>query len=465
LAKQPLQKQVAKAVEVVSLRQSFIQEFEDFDDFIFRGEDIDSNAAAAVEHNLRLVRADLARILWSNDVFIGIDIIDRVLFDLVAAGQASTLVPSFLNFVQEKGIYRPGFVVYPLHSFGVLGLGFYRFFEKTLPHLTLPAAGLSITAQTNSKEGAMSFLENTRISFGIKQRLPDDILKHFMRSRPLSWIEHNPLMAVRVRSFTGTYYENQFIYMLKLRMSTALIMMLSVMEIRPDSDDRLTYGSTSRVNNWQTLDIKHYLTFETPIKHRSVLSAYCIPMNVAWLELAMLSDLNVNIDPRAWTKAKAQKRLTSLYGTVSAIEKGFLQHSMLANGDALRARVYRKMLTSVDYFRRSFSAGFRHSEAVVSLAIAFETLLTDFYAPGVTERILRRVRLCLKGVDGTRRFQAAVTNLFECRGAIVHQGTAQELSTMTVAHQAYVLCLQHVVFRLSQLPKQGNDPIGQILGD
>jgi hypothetical protein len=238
----------------------------------------------------------------------------------------------------------------------------------------------------------MAFLDHARTAFGIRHRLPTDTVEHFMRSRPLRWIEHNPLMALRVRSFTGSYYENQFIYMIRLRMSTALIMMLSVMEDRPNPEKRLVHGSSARVNNWQTLDIKHYLTFETPIRPRSVLSAYCIPMNAAWLELALLSDLNVDIDPRAWAREKAQKRLSSLNETISGIEKGFLNHSILGSRDALRGRVYRKLVTSIDFFRRSFSAGVRPSEAVVALAIAFEALLTDHYAPRVTERILRRVR-------------------------------------------------------------------------
>jgi hypothetical protein len=135
LAKRPLPKEVARAAEIIVARQNFIQRFQDFDDFIFRGEQIDARAAAAVEHNLLQLRAGLARVLWSNEVFIGIDIIDRVLFDLVVSGKAPNLVTSFLHFVQEKGIHRAGFVVYTLHSLGVLGLGFYRFFEKSLPYL------------------------------------------------------------------------------------------------------------------------------------------------------------------------------------------------------------------------------------------------------------------------------------------------------------------------------------------
>ena len=465
LTKEPVPKKVERAVEVVSARRSFLNNFEDFDDFIFRGPDIDRKAANAVEYNLRLVRARLARILWSNEVFIGIDIIDWILFDMAKSEDVSMLIPSFLNFIQRKGLHRPGFVLYPLHSFGVLGLGFYRHFQKSLPYMTLEAAGLCITAQTNTPDDTFSFLNHVREAFGITQRLPTDDVEHFIRSRPLGWIHRNPLMAVRLRSFTGTYYENQFIYMLKLRMSTALVMMLSVMENRSVSDKRFVHGSSARINNWQTLDIKHYLTFEASAGRRSILTAHCIPMNVARLELALLSDLNVAIHPGAWRKPRARRRLSQLTKTISSVEKGFVEHSMWGKGTLLKGRVYRKLAISIDAFRRSFSASVRHPEAVVFLAIAFETLLTDHYERGVTQKIKRRVRLCLHGVAGTRRYQNAVSDLFDCRGAIVHAGKAEKFSEMRQAHQAYVLCLQHIVANLQNLPLHVTNPIAHVLGD
>jgi hypothetical protein len=46
-------------------------------------------------------------------------------------------------------------------------------------------------------------------------------------------------------------------------------------------------------------------------------------------------------------------------------------------------------MTSLDYFRRFYSAGARENEAIVSLAIGFEALLMDAYAR-VLSRILGR---------------------------------------------------------------------------
>jgi hypothetical protein len=414
---------------------------------------------------MRVVRAGLARILWKNDVFIGIDVIDNILFGLVKSGNGTDIVSEFLAWVQHRGFHRAGFLVYPLHSFGIQGLGFVSVFRKALPHLTLGKAGLAITAQTNSKEKTLAFLDNIRDAFGIKQKIPAELIEHYIESRRLVWIERNPLLAIRVCSFTGTYYENQFLYMLKLRMSTALVMMLAVIEKPVPEDKRLIHGSSAHVNNWQTLDIRHYLSFEAAVGRRSELDLYCIRTFPSRLELALLSDLNVDIDPRIWNKPQAGKRLADLHRTLTVVERGYLANALLSGGDAVQSWVFRKLITSIDYFRRSFSAGVRSSEAVVSLAIAFETLLTDHYAPKSTERILRRVRICQRGVSGTRRLHGAVGKLFECRGAIVHQGSAPAFPELNMAQRAYVYCLQHVVSRLPNLPAKSSKPVADILGD
>lgn len=465
LSKEPVGKKAERAAEIVLRRRPFIRQFSDLEDLVLRGPEVDANAAAAAEHNLRIVRAELARILWKNDVFIGVDVIDRILFGLVHSGNGTDIVSEFLAWVQHRGFHRAGFLVYPLHSFGIQGLGFYSALKKSLPHLTLGDAGLAITAQTNNKEKTSAFLNHVRDAFDIKQKIPADLIEHFRKSRQLEWIDCNPLLALRVRSFTGTYYENQFIYMLKLRMSTALVMMLSVMEKPVPEDKRLIHGSSAHVNNWQTLDIRHYLSFEAAVGRASELTAYCIPTFPSKLELALLSDLNVDIDPRVWSKPRATKRLAGLHGTLTVIERGYLNNVILGVRDSLQSRVYRKLITSIDYFRRSFSAGVRDSEAAIALAIAFETLLTDHYALKSTERILRRVRICLRGVNGTRRLRGAVGQLFDCRGAIVHQGSAPAFSELEMARRAYVYCIQHVVSRLPHLPRESGKPIADILGD
>ena len=458
-------KVVWKSVDYLTAQQDFLKQFSDIDDLVLLDEESNERKVKAIQHHIWKTRAALARILWSHEVFIGIDVIDRLIFDLLLLGKGSDLVSEFFAVIQKKGLHREGFVLYPLHSFGLLGFGFLDLFEKASVNMILGETGLAITAQTNSEERTVDFLNEVKNAFGIKQNVPLDLVEHFMRSRRLHWLANNPLLAVRVRSFSGTYYENQFIYMLKLRLSTALIMMLSTLEDPPAADNVWRLGSTARVNNFQTLDIKHYLTFETPIGKRVNLSAYCVPMHAAPLELADLSDLFVEIDPRYWMKTRANIRLKKLNIAMSQIERGYLNHVILGSNKLVQGRVYRKLLISIDAFRRSFSARTRHSEATISLAIAFESLLTDAYSQGVAHRLVRRVQLCLRGVPGTLCYQKVVGDLYDHRSDIVHSGSAKPFGDMAVAHRVYVLCLQHVVSRLPNLPNESAKPIGDILGD
>jgi len=74
----------------------------------------------------------------------------------------------------------------------------------------------------------------------------------------------------------------------------------------------------------------------------------------------------------------------------------------------LKARVYRKLLDSIDYFRRSFSAGADDRAAVVSLAIAFEALLMD-----------KTIYYCIRNYEGGFEALAqACRPLLETKGGI-----------------------------------------------
>jgi len=330
--------------------------------------------------------------------------------------------------------------------------------------MVLGESGVGITAQTNSMDSTFSFLEDVRCRFGIRKCIPRDLVEHFVRSRSLAWVKRNPLLAIHIRSFTGDYYENQFVYILKLRLRTAMIMMLAALERRRETNPIMWLGSTRAVNNFQTLDIRHYLTFETTPGGRKNMLARCVPMNATLVEMARLSDLNVQVDPKYWVSKRAARRLGQLASAISTVEKGYLTHVVAERSETVRSRVFRKLVLSLQSFRRSYVSGYKSSESIIALAVAFETLLTDSYAPGVIKRIRDRVRRCLVGVRGTRKYQSAVYDLYACRSRAVHQGVTVIFDDMELAREAYVLCFQAVVSRLNRLPGASTAPIDELLG-
>ncbi len=458
---------VEESMKYLAKQRDFIERFESLDDFVWRGEEIDQKRSKAVEHHLLVVRNAVARALWGEDIFIGVSVIDQLAFDFLRWERDADLVSSILGLIGSKRLHGSGFVLYPVHSFGVLGLGLFRFIRRGSADVTsmvLGESGVAVTAQTNSMDGTFLYLEDVRTRFDIRKRIPEDLVEHFVRSRSLTWITRNPLLAIRVRSFTGEYYENQFVYMLKLRLRTAMIMMLASLEQHEESDPYMTLGNTRRLNNFQTLDIRHYLTFETTPGRQKRMSARCVPMNASTVELAQLSDLNVQVDPGYWLSKRAANRLKVLEMTIGAVERGYLSDVVADTSETVRSRVYRKLVLSIDAFRRSYSSGFISSESIVALAIAFESLLTDSYAAGVGDRIREGVRLCLLGVRGTTRYQSAVANLYKRRSETLHQGVRVTFEDMQAAREAYVLCLQSIVSKLGRLPANSSAPIADLLG-
>ena len=73
--------------------------------------------------------------------------------------------------------------------------------------------------------------------------------------------------------------------------------------------------------------------------------------------------------------------------------------------------------------------------------------------------------ICLKGTAGVRKYTRAVAELFEHRGAIVHQGRAASDLDLLIPRRAYILCLQHIASLLDSLPRESSSPIGDMLGD
>ena len=447
-------------------QRPYLDNFEDFDDFIDRGDKVDPKKAKAVEYNLTVARAGMARILWQNDVFVGVDAIDRLLYQIFSEGTATDPLRQFLDVLMREGVHKPGFIVYPLHSFGILGFGLFSFFRRTQQtHLSLAHAGIAVTAQQGKLDKTIAFLDAVRREFRVSQKLPEESIRHYHRSRHLHWLERNPLMAIKLASHSGSYYENQFIYVLKLRLGTALILMLSTVGKQFDREAFWKAGSSAKVNSWQTLDIHHYLTFERGLSGKSALTNYCIPMNKASLDLAHLSDLNTDIDPAAWNTPKARKNLVPLRDMLRTIETGYLGHVSLSSPHKVARRVFHKLMDSIDYFRRSFSADAKPSEQVVSLSIAFETLLIDRRFARISDRLVKRADICLNGRKNAKKLSNAVGELYQQRNKIVHSGRPEAEINLLNARRAYVWCLEYITRQLHALPETSSAPISELLGD
>jgi hypothetical protein len=458
-------KKCQNSLNYIAQNRSLIERFTSLEHFICDAFDEDEKQAKAMEYHLRMIRVNLVRELWGQEIYLSVGTIDELFYDVLLI-EHERPVERFVEVVLENGLHNPGLVIYPLHSFGLLGLGIYNFFKKSSIRLNLSTVGIAVTPQNNNSKKTAIFLEDTRKAFKIKHKVPMDLLDHYRRSRDLRWLDQNPLLAVKVSSFSGTYYDNQFIFVLKLRLATALLMMMSAMDTRLIDEEKLSFSSSSRINNWQTFDLHHYLVLQAPVAKKKELDAKCVPMNANRLELMELSDLGTDLNPMVWRNASKRPLIKKLHSTLRILEKSYLRHCILGTDKGtVPARVYRKLLASINYFRRSFRAQGQVSENIVALAIALETLLTDAYGPGVSARIIRRVEICLATNPEVAVYKAAVEDLFQSRGAIVHHGEVSEPSSLWKARQAYILCFLELIQKLDSLPKKSSNPIGDLLKD
>ena len=192
-------------------------------------------------------------------------------------------------------------------------------------------------------------------------------------------------MFVRATTFSGSYYENQFLFVVKLKISKAVILMMSVLgKTLNETTQNAKNFSSSSINNFQTLDIKHYLVFQVAPGNKRYLGIDCVPMNINKAELAEMSSFNVELDASEWKyRAKLFNRIRN---ALAIVQEGYIQNCISNTRETTKTRVYRKIFDSLKYFERSFRETPGIEDSVVNLAIAFETLLSDYYSPGIIKR-------------------------------------------------------------------------------
>lgn len=258
----------------------------------------------------------------------------------------------------------------------------------------------------------------------------------------------------------GSYYANQYAFLVKLKLAITVILMISVLQGEPDDDDGDYAFSTSNVNNWHTRDIHHYLVFEN-IGRRTKLHGNCIPMNFDANEFAEISGVRVQLRPKLWDA----RLVVEIANAIKTVEQKYVWHASRSFEGGVSARVCRKLFDSLAYFRRSFLGRADKGAHVVDLAIAFEYLLTDGFAKGVKQRLVRRFKLAVSDPSLQATLCEELVHLYDARSEVVHKGRLDTNVDVPAVRVAYVHAFLGVVRRLSLLPHTSGTPMGDMLGD
>ncbi|CAN7264559.1 hypothetical protein [Mesorhizobium caraganae] len=433
--------------------------FGSVDDLVTDEKKLSEAERSALEHHIRSLRAAIARELWSHEIHIGRSVLDECVLGAAKAG-GGDITPRVIADLAQAGAERPGFVVYPLISFGMKMPPISHPSSSLRDWAAFPRAGYAVSGQKHSVKAAHERLGKMASALGIKNRIAFEDVRHFAATS--GWLDRNPLMLVRVTSHTGDMYENQFVYALKIRTAASSLLMLHALAVEKSGHvDK--FHSSSSVSNWQTLDIRHYLIGENlpgrPMSLRRV------PMNVSALELARLSDVAATIATDDLSTSRMKTFSRAIVTALKAVEQGYFRHVNLTSKDKGQRRFYKRLVTALDWYRQSFGSRVNESEAVVAMAVAFETLLTDSYQPGVAERMERRLGICLKGVPGVGAYKEAVLAIYYARSEIVHNGSLGQQANIVTGQAAFARCFCALVSRLPGWVLPANEPIRDLLKD
>jgi len=420
--------------------------------------------AEALVHHLTAIRSAVGRVLWTRQLFIGYSVLDELILGAAKRGDPDGPVLAVFRVIVDRGLYHPGLVVYPLHSFGVLSAGLVHALSRAHISLLSNEFGFAVTPQTNSTDKTIAFLNEAREELGVRKAVPDELLHHWERSRPARWMSRNPLLVARVSTVPGGYYESQFLLVGRLRVITTFLAMLATLQ-GDESKHAEVLFSSANVNNFETLDIKHYMVLSDVPLNGDELDGQFVPMNASPLTLAELSDLPIEFHPDHWIENLAEAR--RVFDALDEVYKQQLARGFGPESETKDARVYRKLSRALLYFHRSFSKRQEGWQSVVSLAIAFETLVTDSYSPGVHNRVVRRVRLLLAANPEREALEGAVDLMYSARGRLMHGGEIDEPKTLIQPRRAFVAAFVSMVgrlpMRLASAP--ADEPMRHLCGD
>ena len=206
-------KETRDSVNYLIQQQQVIQQYKDIEDFILRDEEYTTNTNTppgtlkGCEYHLLNLRNILIKELRARNFFIGISVLEEVLFQNFKQANNNNPVISTFESIRDAGVLRAGFVVYPLHSLGVIYGGILKSYAHASIEFHVPGIDIIVTPQTNSFRNSLEFITRASSLLGINRNIPSDLIEHWHRSRPTKWIKRNPLLIARIHSYPGDYYE------------------------------------------------------------------------------------------------------------------------------------------------------------------------------------------------------------------------------------------------------------------
>ncbi len=172
--------------------------------------------------------------------------------------------------------------------------------------------------------------------------------------------------------------------------------------------------------------------------------------------------MSAELNPQIWKEKSALKK--RVFEAIKFVENGYFNTAIIksANGTNQK-KVFHKLYDSLKYFCRSSKRHSQQEDQVINLAIAFETLLTDYYQPNIRSLIEKNASLALKGVKGKKKHIDEILELYTFRSEIVHEGRSSINQNLDELRQVYSKVFLKIADKAKKIPEKVGDPIHQIL--
>lgn len=448
-------KRLHNAIQRLTRKRAYFAQFSNFNDWVET--ETSQGNDAVIDAELPFFKDIYDHVMasfWRQQIFVSPSFLELIIFDALLNAVASNLLTYINSAIKASGLTRDSVVIFPLHSFGFASRDF-QIYRRRHPAYA-QREDFRLYSQSNSLDSTIDniFGYLDAIKLPNRSKLDPETIRHYYRSRNMKWLEQNPILISKFRFSQWPLRDNVSVIREQITFVTTKIFFMKVLlDARSLTLGKYPAFSTRNVNNFETLDIRHFLTVASAKGAAEFLS---IPIHARNTFIFDDTNLNFVLDMDAHRGFKWGKRVFTAVDTVRA---GAIQFRATKTGEFAK---YAMLSNSLRYFRRAVRS-YNAEDRAVDLNTAFEIILLDKNDSNKRGRMLDRSWSALRRsrIATMKVLQQQLGDLISERNAVVHNGhrVTKSLDFTTLFH-AYTRLFLKVVDDIQSIDSRTSEYMG-----
>ncbi len=395
------------SIQRLCRQKEYFKKFDSVDDWVVKE---DENVVEREGEYFSHIKNYIITKYKAQDIYLSSAVVDDIIFYCLQNSEIANFVNDVEDLIERSGLTKNSIVIFPLHDFGFQYAGLGNLINHS--HVSLKYDNFQVNSQSNSFNKTVSNITDylEQIKFPKRKKLDLDLFRHYYVSRNLKWFERNPLIFFHFKFSQVERYDNVAFILEKMSFITNKLYFLYT--LRSEKDKVGSLFSTTNSNNWETLDINHFLTISRTGANNQI---NCIPVHYKYSLL--YEDMHMKIDLKAKKKAVYQWEAKAI-SCIDLLYDGYRNYLLTKDK---KYGMYYRIASSLSYFRRSVKS-VRREDKVININIAFETLLLDKQETQKRAKMLERIWKVLKGKINKKTNLKNIENAIEDRNLIIHNG-------------------------------------------